>query len=503
MPYQHTSSRHREKTVATLPHAVPRWHRLPKTGHMAAGRFTSSRFIPVFALLAALSIVACTSHDERAATAAAIAADAFGQGNLPVARAQIGRALAARDDVSDYWMLSGRIAMAEGNYASAFEAFESALTLDRSNVEALTRLCQIAVSGNQPERAERYAGELAALQPGNKIAVNVQAAIALDQGDKPGAAKLLDQVLAADPHDATGLMTKSRLFAANEDYLGAARLAEASLTTPGDPVGRLVVLKDLYAKGRDVAGWRRTVARLARAQPANVPSQIDYARSLYNAGDTAGGFAISRRVLALRPNEVATADRILHLWLEQGKAAMAAADIAVGAANAPPETRAAFAAYANAIGRPELALQVLGNENSGNAAVARAQGLALLGRRDAAAAAVASVLAADPDQPRALALRASLRPGDRPGAVEDLRHALSGDPAAADARLALADLQLAGGDGVLAAATLRDGLDEPDPDPRLAIRLAALLRGEGRASDASAVLVDFAQDHPFARQPQD
>lgn len=481
-------------------------------------RFVRSGFIPGAALfLAALSTMACTSRDERAATAAGSAADALGQGNLFAARVLIGRALAARDDVSDYWMLSGRIAIAEENFQGAFDAFEVALTLDRSNVEALTRLCQIAVSSGQPERAERYSDQLAALHPGDNVAVNVQAAIALNRGDKAGATKLLDQVLASDPGDAAALIIKSRLLATNEDYAGAARLAESALASPGDPVGRLVVLKDIYVKGKDAAGWHRTIARLARAQPTSVPAQIDYARSLYDTGDAVAGFAVSRRVLALKPGDVATADRVLHLWLAQigvgrnGAAggAMPAGDIAAGAANRPHETKAAFAAYANSIGQPALALRVLGDgggAGSGggtNAAATRAQALALVGRRDAAAAAVAAVLAADPDQPRALAVRASLRAGadNRPGAVEDLRHALSADPADADARLALADLQLAGGDDMLAATTLRDGLGEPDPDPRLAVRLARLLRSQGRGADASAVFTDYARTNSFGPRP--
>ncbi len=484
---------------------------------MAAGRFIPRR-VASLALAAALLATACASRDERAGVAAAAAADALQGGDLPAARAQIGRALAARDDVSDYWLLSGRIAMAEGNYSAAYDAFEGALTLDRGNAEALTRLCQLAVSGNRAERAEGYAGQLLALHPGDKAAVIVQAAVALDRGDKAGAARLLDTVLAADPADAAALLTKSRLFLASDDYQAAARAAEASLAAPGDPVGRLAVLKDAYAKGGNVAGWRQTIARLAHAQPASVPAQVDWARSLYDTGDAAGGLLVSRRLLALRPGDVAVAGQVLHLWLAQtgmgtgtstgtGGAAMPADAIVAGAAGQPPETRATFAAYANATGRPDLALRALGDvPDAGNvdAAAARAQAQALLGRRDAATATVAGVLAADGDQPRALAVRAALRAGagDRAGAVGDLRHALESDPGDAQARLALADLQLAGGDAELAAATLRDGLgDEAGADPRLATRLAALLRGRGRAADAAAVLTDYARANPFARHP--
>lgn len=476
-------------------------------GRTASGRFIAGLVLP----LAALAGTACTSRDERAARAAGIATDALQQGNVGLARAQIGTALAARDDVSDYWLLSGRVALAEGNYAGAFEAFENTVTLDRSNVEALTRLCQLAVSGNQPERAERYADQLAALQPGDAIATNVHAAAAFNRGDKQKATQLLGQILAASPTDPAALITKSRLYSAAEDYANAARSVEAALAAPGDPLGRLAVLRDIYLKGKDAAGYRRTIARIARASATSPSAQLDYAQSLYDAGDAASGFAVSRQVLTARPGDVAVAGLVLHLWLSQGRAAMPTDAIAASAAGASLEARATLAAYANAIGQPALGLRILGDDAvrdppgtaNADAKAARAQAQMLLGQRNAAAAGIAAVLGADPDQPRALAVRAALRTdaGDGRGALEDLRHALSADPDNASARIALADLQAAQGDGVLARATLHEGLADPGADPRLATRLAALLRAQGRAAEAAAVISDYQRANPFAPRP--
>lgn len=470
------------------------------------------RFPAALALLLAILVApACTSRDERAATAAAAAEAALQQGDLGTAGEQVGRALAARDDVGDYWLLSGRIALAQGRYAAAFDAFENTLTFDRSNTEALVRLCQMAVNGGRPERVQRYARDLAALHPGDPAALNVEAAIAFSRGDKAKAAGLIDQILAAQPGDVTALVTRSRMMSADEDYAAAARAAEASLAAPGDPTSRLQVLEEAYRKGGDVAGYRRTVARLARAAPNAPDAQIDYARSLYDAGDAAGGFAVARRALTLGRADVATAEAVLRLWLAQGTAATPIGSIVGAAADASPEARAALAAYANARRRPDLALAALGDvgvadppgTGVNDAKVARAEAQALLGRRSAADDGVGAVLANDPDQPRALALRGMLRAaaGDRAGAVEDLRHALASAPGNADARLMLAGLQQAGGDGVLAIATLRDGLRDPGADPRLAARLAALLRGGGRAAEADAVLTDYRRANPFARVP--
>ena len=455
---------------------------------------------------------ACSSRDERAATAAGLASAALQQGQLFVARQQIAKALAIRDDVSDYWQLSAQIALAEQDYGSAFQAYEGVVMLDHTNIEALNRLCQIALGADQPEQAKRYAEQLALLDPGNKSAITVEAAVALKHGDKQTAARLLDQVLASDATDPAALMVKSKLLAANEDYAGAARTAEAALNAPGDPGGRLDVLKGIYRKSKDGAGYSRTVARIARAYPDAAAAQLDYATDLYAHGDTASALAVTRQILNRRASDVATTHRVLNLWIAQGTTAMPIDTIVATAANDPLQVRAIYAQYATAIGRPDVALAVLGssaeqepaNATNADAKAARAYARVQTGALAPAKAEIAAVLAADNDQPVALVARAALRmkTNDRRGAIEDLRHALAGDPDNASARLTLADLQIAEGDSVLAVSTLQDGLDGPGSDPRLAARLAAVLRAQGRGAEAGEVIAQYARDNPFGRQPR-
>ncbi|WP_375427123.1 tetratricopeptide repeat protein [uncultured Sphingomonas sp.] len=469
--------------------------------------FISGVILPPALLLAS----ACTSPDEKAGTAAAMAADALQQGRIATARERIGVALAARDDVGEYWLLSAHIAMAEQNYGGAFDAYESVLLFDRGNLEALTRLCQIALSADQPQRAERYADQLATLRPGDKAALTVKAALALSRSDEKTAARLLDQVLAADPSDALALIVKSRLLVLNDDYVGAARAAEASLAAPGDPAGRLNVLKGIYLEARNGPAYARTITRLARAYPESTSAQLEYAAGLYDAGDAASGFAVSRRVLLLRPGDVGVASAVLNLWIAQGTAAMPANAVVASAADGPLETKATYAQYANATGRPASAIGILGeiaarapaDTATANAKAARAHARMLLGAEQAAAAEVAEVLVADADHPRALVVRALLRAkaANRRGAIEDLRHALTGDPANASARLTLSELQSEEGDDILAAATLREGLRDRGADPRLATRLARSLRAQGQASAASDVLEAYARLNPFGRRP--
>lgn len=464
-------------------------------------------------LAAALLLPACSSRDQQAATAAAIAGDALQQGQLAVARTQINKALAVRDDVADYWMLSAHIALAQQSFSAAFDAYESVIMFDRTNTEALTRLCQIALSADQPGRAERYAEQLAVLDPADKSAITVKAAIALKRGDKQTAGRLLDQVLTFDPDDALALSVKSKLLVANDDYAGAVRAGEAALKAPGDVSGRLTFLKGIYLKTHDSAGYSRTVALMARSYPDMVVAQMDYATNLYNTGDAPSGLAVSKRILALRPDDITLAHSILDLWVAHGMQAMPLAAIVADAANGSLQTKATYAQYANAIGHPELALQVLGQAAeripatavNADAKAARAQARVLLGAVDQAKVEIANVLVADGDHPGALVARGMLRAkaSDQQGAIEDLRHALAGNSDNATARLMLADLQMTQGQAVLALSTLRDGLGDPGADPRIAARLAKLLREQGQNDEAAAVLNSYTKDNPFVGKPGD
>ena len=472
---------------------------------------TSGKSFRASLLLPLLLAGSCTSRDQKAAAAASLAADALGAGQIGVARTQIAQALAARDDNSDYWLLSGRIALAADDYPGAFAAFENALTLDRGNDEALTRLCQLALSTGDPTRGERYVDQLLALHPGSHVALNLQSALALLHGDKAGAARLLDQVLRADPADNQALLIRSRLLAYNGDYAGAAKVVEASMAGPGDPTGRLTLLRDLYTKAHDAEGYHRTLARLARTDAPPVGVQLDYARSLFDTGDPAGARAVTRAMLAAHPDDIGVADAVLNLWLAQREDAMPVEEVIAGDAGGSLETRAMLAQFAISRRRPDLALRVLGDaaladpatSTTNDAKIARATAQGLTGNRAAAEAGIAAVLAADPDQPRGLAARAELRAaaGDRQGAVADFRHALAGAPDNATARLRLADLLQANGDAILAASALSDGLGDPGADPRLAARLSVLLRRQGRSDEAAGVLADYARKNPFAPRP--
>ena len=463
------------------------------------------------ALVAACLLTACSSQEKRAAEAAGAAQQALAAGQPKIARALIQRALSERDDVSDYWLLLAQINLANQDLKGAFDAYENVVSFDRANVEALTRLCQIAITSGMPERAEKYADQLSLLSADTALSDTVKAGVAFRTGKRSDADRLLAAVLQAHPDDLGALMLQGRMFEADGNYTAAAGTMERSIATGGDPAGRLLVLLDYYKGARDRDGYSRTVTRLAQARPGDVETQLAYADLLYERGEREGALGVVRAVMTKRPNDVATAAAIVNLWLRQGADAVPTPVLAADARGASLEMRSAYAQYAAETGRPEIAAAILDGVDAAPPDPANADAKATLayvrGLRGASAearAALDAILAEDPQQPRARLARGRLRAlaGDLAGGIEDLRQVIADDAGNVAARLDLADFLVRRNDAVLAESLLREGLAAKDGDPRVAGRLARLLIANGRRADAAAMLADFARENPTSLRAQ-
>ncbi|WP_171007458.1 tetratricopeptide repeat protein [Sphingomonas sp. 3P27F8] len=471
------------------------------------------RSIPLFAPLAAAALlVGCTSGDRTAANDAAIAQGALERGQLTVARQYIQRALAIRDDISDYWLIKAHIGLAERDLSGAYDAYQNVLQLDRANVEALTSLCQIALAGNVANQAEKFADQLALINPTDTLPNTVRASAAAARGDKDKANHYLDLVLKARPGDPSALIVKARMLANDQDYAGAAKVMEQALATPGDPTARLSMLLDYYKRARDGDGLFRAVERLVQANPKDPNLQLQYADLLFDRGANDAANAAIARAAEGSGNDLGVPANALNLWLKQGADALPVERMLANAAGSTLAMKAAYAQYANETGHPDVAVRILDSANLANApmqqpdaasaAAALGYARALTGDTAGGNALIAAVLKADPDQPAALLARGRLRAaaGDRRGAIEDMRNAVSQDADNIAARLALADTLFRGGDAVLAETALRDGMKGAGDDPRLAARLARLQLAQGRHDAAAATLADFVKANPLSRR---
>lgn len=465
--------------------------------------FSRSPIFRSVALGAALVVAACASEADQAAANASAAEAALNAGDPRGAQRLIRRALSVRDDVGEYWLIAAHIAVALGDNISAFDAYRAVIQSDRGNLEALSAICQLALVRNTPAQAAEFADQLALLRPTDMLPPTVRAGIAMVRGDTATSEKMLNEILEQQPDFIPALILKSKLMISLGRPGDAAKTLEDSLKAPGDPDARLFALKDLYFRARDRANYRRTVVRLAEAKPDEVQRQIDYADLLYDEGQRDAAYAISRRIARLRPNDIGFAASLLNLWMKHFDAVPRNA-IARDAAGLPPIMRAAYAQYANEMGLPDLAQQVLGDatlagkpeQGNADAKAAYAYAVGLKGDPDTALKQLDAIIEADPTQPRALLARARLRT-DPLAAIEDARRVVSDDPDNVTGRIVLADLLLKRNDTLLAESTLRDGLKSGRGDPRPAAMLVKMLRAQGRGSSADEVVIDYNRANPF------
>jgi tetratricopeptide (TPR) repeat protein len=456
----------------------------------------------------ALALASCSSRDKTAANAAADAQTAFQQGRNAAALRSIHEALAARDDVSDYWLLLGRISAATNDLPGAFDAYENVIELDRGNVEALRLLCQLGLAVKAPDKVDKYADQLLLLTPGDALPLVMKGGAALQRGDSNGALGFAEQVLAKDPQNSGALILKGRVLAARGDFAGAASFIEGSPGSANDDSGRLTFLKELYVQAHDRQHYQITLKRLAAEKPGDADRQLAYADLLYQTGQAPTANAVVVQQTRRHPNDIGVAAKIVDVWLKQGPEALTTQQIMTQAANASLQMKSAYARFANETGRPDIAIAILPRDLAGatpdltnaDAMAARAYAMGLLGHRLDAIARLDEILEIDAVHPGALLARARLKAigKDVTGAITDVRRVVADDAHNVTARLALVDFLLMRGDVDLARSALRESVRALPEEPRLAARLAEFLQKSGDKEGALSVARNLVRAAPVS-----
>lgn len=457
------------------------------------------------------SLTSCTSPDDVAARNAAEAATLFNAGALPAAKSRIRNAIAARDDVSDYWLLLAHIDTALGDGAATYSDYRSLIALDRANVEALRALCQLGGQFGDPDELEKFADQLALIQPNDPLPQTARGNAALARGNLKAATKYADAVLATTPLNVEGLALKSTILRAQGKYSEAAQLLENAAQSLGNTPALLVAMNAAYQAARDRTGYQKTLVRLNAADPDNVDTLLRLTDLRYQDGARDEARALARQIAKLRPGDVATANALLTIWLDEGATALTPDEIMADSADASVEMKAAYAQYANETGHPDLALKIIDFINGTgfspdklDAQASYADALRLTGNIGGATKVVDRILDADPQQPRALLLRSRLlfARGDIAGAIADARQVATDDRGNPPARMLLAGYLAARGDELLSLSALREGVAADPGSVRLVTALVKQLLASGRKDEASDVLIAMARAAPLDLRAQ-
>jgi tetratricopeptide (TPR) repeat protein len=446
-----------------------------------------------------LALTACASADKKAAEAAMQYEVAMAGGDAVGARDAMLRAVQAKDDVAEYWVSLARVQILLRQYADAYYAYVRAVELDRTNIEALQSLSEIALASGRVNEAERYSDEVQLLDPASLGAVTTKGFIALRRRNFDEAIRRADTILAKVPLDPNAKILKARALQGKGSYIEGVKLLEAHLATRADDEAVLQALLTIYRQQEDVGGVVRTGERLMRLRPNDRRLQFEHAQDLYKAG-MAGEARPIAVALVKSPEGFGHLPDILSLWLSFEKRPISLADARSLSVNASPPARVAYARFFLEAGRPSEAENLLAPHARLPVTSATADAVAVLGHSKALGSQPAEGLrlleaVLDFDSTNNLALRGraehhmAAKRYDR--ALADASRLVAENPSSAEDRLRLAECYVRLGNLKLAEKTYWAAFREIPGNSQLHASLRSFLRRSGQAGAIAAVDTQF------------
>jgi Flp pilus assembly protein TadD len=433
---------------------------------------------------------------------------ALASGDLRAARKALLKVVRVQQDVPDYWMALGRLQLQLGSYRGAYNAYAHAHELDRTNVEALAAMAQLALTSGEAELATEHARDLALLAPANPMVAVVHAYTDLQSGNLDKAETGLNGVLANAPNDSFATRLKARVLLAKTEFDDAIALLEQQHRAVPEDKGTTQNLAAMY-KVRD--DWRN-VARIQydahKLEPKNLKISHDTVEAFLRAGNVAAAAKLSAPLVQPNSNSQLVED-VLGLWADYAPRGTDALDPKLGQAMSG-ERRVSFANYYNRIGKPAAAAALLSgsklpvtHDNARWNAVF-AQALALQGRGTDAKRLFDQVLDREADQADALRGRSALeaKTGNTRQAIIDAQRLVTVEPNSGEDRLLLAQAFLAAGNRDEVKRTLWQAFQDLPDDESVFSALKSVL-GSNKDVDGQRRLEGEYMDRRMARLQKD
>lgn len=459
-------------------------------------------------LSAALLTLGCSSSDARARDALGEYQAAAAANNIPAARKALLDLVQAKDDVPDYWIELGKLQASTGNFNEAYYAFTRAYELDRSNVDVLRAVTELALRAGDLTGAQSHADELSVAAPGDpwvKLTTGWAAVTELHYDQALAAA---DSLLANSPYDAAATVLKARaLVGLNRSDEATALLTKQVAAQPSD-VGSLRMLERIYERQGDWANLAATAEKLSAAIPSDQDNALLLIQAAFRAGNTQAGRQESLKLLQAGPEPSLVAS-VLDLWFNYWPSDQRVRDaISLAAHASSQEQKLAYASFLSRVGSPAdairlaaplAALPVKAENAQANAVLA--DGLARMGKLGEAKSRFDAVIAFDPGNATALRGRAELelRTGQAGAAVVDAQKLVTVLPNSARDRLLLARSYAAAGQGRWADRTLWTAFQDIQADPQIYAALLASRKGNPDATQDLQEEFDRQRDAKLSR----
>jgi tetratricopeptide (TPR) repeat protein len=466
---------------------------------------------PALALAAAAMaalIAACGGPQSRFDSYVQRGKTHYAQGDFKRASLEFRNAMQINPRDPSARLLAGHAAEKLGQVRQAASLYQSALDLDRDNVEALGSLARLFSLVGAPQRALDTVSPGLAKHPDDPLLLTVRASARAQLKDTAGAVADADRALKLAPDNQDALALRAGLYQSAGDTRSAITLLSSALQRHPESADLHETLASLYLRAGETSKTEEELATLVRLKPEELRYRAELAIFLTDAHriDDAQR-VLEEAVRALPKNDnakltlanfiVAQRDRAqgektLRRFIDQQPdnhaLRLALGDLLwQGGADAE-----ALAVYGEVIHRDA-------SGPSGLIARDRIAAIYLAQHRPAdAEKLLKEVLDKSPHDAEALFMRAqlSLERSDTLTAVADLRTVLRDNPQSVPAQRLLARAYVAQGAFALAEESLRAALDlEPRQIP-LRLEYAQLLMRTGRSAQGIEVLEETVRANP-------
>jgi predicted Zn-dependent protease len=447
-----------------------------------------------------LTLTGCSSSESKAREAYAEYQAASAAGDLNAAKIALLHLVSAQDDVADNWRELGKVQLQLGAYQDSYYAYTRAHELDRTDVDTVATLAQLALLSGNMDMAEEHAKNLELLRPDHPVIKLAYGYVALKRNDLDAADRNADALLALYPFEPGATLLKSRIFAARGEFDKATAVLEAQAKAKPDDAGALKSLTILYQRSGNWAGVASAAERLWRLRP-DTENGLTVVNATLRANQIDAALQASQELLRpdAPPSQV---ESVLNLWADHWKSPAAIAQARRLASAANPNQQLAYAGYFNDVGSAADALALAGERPvmplkrwnlSRNALIAGA--LAQSGKTAEAKQLFDAILVQEPDHVYALRGRINLEigTGQAKAAIVDAQRLVSIEPKSDRDRLLLARAYAAAGNEREVDRTLWNAFHEIPANLQLYEALRARVLKSNGPDAAHALDEEFSQ----------
>jgi tetratricopeptide (TPR) repeat protein len=435
--------------------------------------------------------------------------EALGAGNLVQARFALMKLVSIDQDVANYWLELARLQLQMGDYRGAYDALTHAHELDRSNVEVLSTMAEMALLSGDIDLASEHAQTLALMAPNSPVVTMVRGYVAFKSGELDKADAAADAVLVSAPTEPFAKILKSKILIAKDRVDDALALLEEQHRAVPQDRRTTTALTELYRARGDWRNLARIQLDAHRLDPNDSKTSLSAIEALLRSGNVSGARQVSAPLLSPAANPQFL-DAVLQLWANaapRGTSLPGGLDLANAAAG---DRRTAFASYYNQIVKPAAAAALLGGSRlpvthvNARWNAVYAQSLALEGRGEEAKRLFDLVLDREPDQVEALRGRSALeaRAGLTKQAIIDAQRLITISPRSGEDRLLLAQAYLAAGNRNEVRRTLWQAFQDLPENDRVVSALRSVLASSGDAQGERR-LEDESHDRRMAKLMKD